>query len=185
MRESEAQEALKQLRDLFPKSLKLPDTPSDRTGSWTPTELAIARLLSLQAHQKAGWNVDDAGVLTKGNVSKRAGAVVPYEVPNDPGYNPWLDAFAVRLGAELIDSGLWAGRYRLGDHIVDWSGQFVDTAACPECHGSPFWVRVLVTDGPPGKQAFTYCRRCVTPAMREERDRQRQALAPQQQRRQR
>lgn len=183
MREAEAQEALKALRDLFPKSLKLPDTPTDRSASWSPTELAIARLLSIQAHQKAGWAVDDAGQISKGNVTKRPGAVVPYQVPNDPGYNPWTDAYAIRLGAELIDSGPWAGRYRLGEHIVDWTGQFLDRDACPECHGAPFWVRVLIPDDTPGRQAFTHCSRCVTPAMLEENERARQAQPPSQQNR--
>lgn len=86
----------------------------------------------------------------------------------DQGYDPRVHAPVIAMGGTLIESGIWAGRYRLDDFVVDDFGAMVDTDACPECGGDPYRVQLEVNPNPfakPWEQTFTHCRRCVTPAM--------------------
>lgn len=98
--------------------------------------------------------------------------------PGERGYNPRTDAPVVRLGGELIMSGLWAGRFRWNGLLCDAWGQLIDPAACPECGtvrdergnivGPDYRWRVPVAEDkrpptlPPWRHVFTYCRRCVS-----------------------
>lgn len=126
-------------------------------------------------HIKRGWQYVE-GFLVKGQVHRRPSEVMPRGHQGEIGWNPATDAFPVRLGATFIGGG----RYRLGPHIMDANGAFLDPAACPECgslNGEYKWqVRVESRNprGNPWDQAWTYCRRCCTS---EEVERLRQQLA--------
>ena len=123
---------------------------------------------SIQRHLRAGWSYLE-GLLEKGAIKKRPSEAVPMRSPSEAGYNPRQDAFALRIGAEFIESGPWAGRYRLDQHIVNRNGQFISPDQCPECgsYKGELRFRVLMDVHPDPfakgwEQAFTYCRRCCT-----------------------
>lgn len=154
------------LRNLLGQQTDTIPQEQDRSSFWTPLEISRAIQASIKRALDNGWKYRE-GLLEKGGVKARPSAVVPYKTFGELGYNPAGDAFAIRLGAELIRSGPWAGRYRYGEHIMDHTGQFLDPNECPECQGSPFRVRVrnVRPNAPPWEQAFTYCKRCVTREM--------------------
>lgn len=159
-----------ELRGLLPLQMNSPaSTDTAPSSFWTPEEVAKARQAQIHRLIQSGWKVDANGLLSKGRATIRPSAPIPAKVPGELGYSPH-SVFALHLGATLIEAGPWAGRYRLGKHVVDWLGRFVDTDACPECgsgHGEyRFKVKMFPNPNPfaqPWEQAFTYCRRCCSP----------------------
>lgn len=123
----------------------------------------------LRHHIQNGWKFEE-GLLTKGGVKKRPTAVMPVMHPFEQGYSPRVHAFALRLGAEFIESGVWAGKYRHHAGIMDHMGRFVADDRCPECGSGPHGelrFRVMVKPHPnpwaqPWEQAYTFCRRCCS-----------------------
>jgi hypothetical protein len=167
--EAKAPEAMQLLRNLFPAEMNSPaSTDTDQSSWWTPEEIAIARLTQVKRLMQNGWKTEANGLLTKGRATIRPSSPIPCGAPGELGYNPRTQAFALRLGATFIESGPWAGRYRLGEHVVDRLGCFVDTEACPECGSRQgefrFKVRAVNPNpfAKPWEQVFTYCRRCCT-----------------------
>ena len=167
--EAGAEAVTDELRRMFPSPPSSLDTADHPSSSWTPEELTRAKLGSIQRHLRAGWKFLE-GYLEKGNARKLPSSVVPLRTPGEPGYNPRAGAFALRMGATLIESGPWRGRYQLGRHIVNRNGQFISPDQCPECgsYQGELRFRVRVEQHPdpfakPWEQAFTYCRRCCTP----------------------
>lgn len=82
-------------------------------------------------------------------------------------YNPQLDAFALRLGADFEGPN----RYRLGDLLLDGNGACRDESECPECGSTAlrYGNQGQVVSGgeyrfmvPDGKGDWTYCRTCVS-----------------------
>lgn len=131
---------------------------------WTSEELGRAKRASIVRALKAGWKYE-GGWLIKGHARMRPGELMPSKF-GTPMFNPRTDAFALRMGATYVAPG----RYRLGQHMVDAMGQFVDREGCPACGrraGDPRPGQVR-TENPnpfakPYEQTFTYCRRCTTP----------------------
>ena len=170
MQESQAPEVMQELRNLLPQQMSSPgSTVIGPSSCWTNEEIATARLVQIHRLLQNGWKAEGNGLLSKGAITLRPSSPIPIRQPGEYGYNPRTDAFALRLGATFIESGVWAGRYQLGEHIVNHLGQFVDQEACPECgsRNGEFRFKVLQWPNPnpfakPWEQAFTYCRRCCT-----------------------
>lgn len=141
---------------------------------WTDEELGRARGASIREFIRAGWKFSE-GLLKRGSFSTKPSSRSPVPQPWERGYNPLVHSVAVRMGGELIAPG----RYRLKHNglIVNDNGCLVDQEACVGC-GTRRDARgeVLEPDyrwtvraenpnpfAPKYKQAWTYCRKCVTP----------------------
>ena len=169
MQENQATETMQELRNLLAANPSLPvSTDPYQNSSWTPEDIAKARASAILRATKNGWKFD-GGMLVKGTVKARPSTLMSLGHVGERGFNPRTDAFALRLGAEFIEEGPWAGRYRMGGHILNALGQFLDPEACPICgsvHGeSRFKVRAPNPNpyAPAWQQVFTYCQRCCTP----------------------
>lgn len=105
----------------------------------------------------------------KAKVEMRMTALMPSRL-GEPDFNPQLDAFALRLGADFEGPN----RYRLGGRdglLLDANGACRDESECAECgstamrYGNEGQVlaggeyRFMVSDG---KGGWTYCRTCVS-----------------------
>ena len=145
---------------------------------WSREEMAAALAAGIGRAERAGWKWA-APWLEKGTVRRRPTALMATKSPADRDFNPRRDAFALRLGAEFIEIGPWAGQFRLAPLLMRHDGTLLDPEACPECQGSPFMVQVRsVRDrSPRPRQIFTYCRRCISPAEVEEIKARQQELA--------
>lgn len=106
-----------------------------------------------------------AEALALSQLPDNAGQLIPSK-SGLPGYNPLVDAPALRLyqGCRLIGPG----RYEVGRGlIVDPNGMFCAPEECPECHSSPGYdLRYFVAHRPnPFAKEWTHeyrpCRRCV------------------------
>jgi hypothetical protein len=166
--ETEWPATARMLKELLPPTLQsLTDSESDATSSfWTPTEIAEARLRSIQQHLQRGWKYED-GWLIKGTQKARPSELVPYKAPGDVGYNPDTDAWAVvRLGAVHIGHH----KYRLGTLTLNHMGQCLDPSrecmSCGSVNKEHAFMRQTWGDDPtrPWLVKYTWCRRCYSRA---------------------
>jgi hypothetical protein len=120
-----------------------------------------------------GFEAQPGGTYAKGSGRKRVvirpTALMPLKLPGERGYNPRVDAFALRLGAKFIEYGRWAGKYELGNVIVDHLGAAIDTDACSGCGSKKrqvdYHLSVLAENrnpfAKPWEQVWTYCKVCT------------------------
>ena len=188
MNEREAVKVMQQLRELLPSELMLSLQSSDLapSSSWTEEEYGRALRANIVRFVKGGWTwnppylekeavfsePDERDsrrmVVRRVKMQKRPSVAgyLPVKTPADRGFNPRKDALALRLGARFMDSGPWVGQYEIGANVMRHDGSLLDTEACPECQGSPYFVqkRSVFDRAPQPRQVFTYCRRCVSVA---------------------